>query len=160
MFFGGFRHAPELDIALDYTSDLRAVWVQPLFVNEACEFLSYYHIAVSQTKVLMFGPDFHGAMAIFMTAFPVSQSGRSHETARVRHLCLALQLTNACLSGKNAASNETVMVVLTLGLYERYQGEYRRGLMHLDGLVRMVELRGGIHEFGTSRLDLARKILR
>ena len=99
-------------------------------------------------------------MAIFMTAFPTSNRGRSHQTDRVRHLCLAIRLVNARLSGRDAVSNETVMVVLSLGLYERFQGEYRRGLVHLDGLVRMMDLRGGIREFSTSRPDLARKVFR
>ena len=95
-----------------------------------------------------------------MTAFPISNRGHSHQADRVKHLCLAIRLVNARLSGRDAVSNETVMVVLSLGLYERFQGEYRRGLMHLDGLVQMIDLRGGIREFSTSRPDLARKVFR
>lgn len=36
LFIGGIRHPPELDVALDYSSEPRTRWVQPLFVNEAC----------------------------------------------------------------------------------------------------------------------------
>ncbi len=99
-------------------------------------------------------------MAVFMTAFPTSNHGRSNQADRVRHICLAIRLVNARLSGRDAVSNETVMVVLSLGLYERFQGEYHRGLVHLEGLVRMIDLRGGIREFSTSRPDLARKVFR
>ena len=99
-------------------------------------------------------------MAVFMTAFPSSTTTPNSQTARVSHICLALHLVNARLSGRDAASNETIAVVLVLGLYERYQGEYRRGLVHLDGLRRMLDLRGGIRELSTSKPDLARKIFR
>jgi hypothetical protein len=99
-------------------------------------------------------------MAVFMTAFPNSHPRSNNQAARVRHLCLALRLVNAQLSGRDAASNETIVVVLVLGLYERYQGEYQRGLVHLDGLRRILDLRGGIHELRTSAPGLTRKIFR
>ncbi|KAG7294478.1 hypothetical protein NEMBOFW57_004552 [Staphylotrichum longicolle] len=99
-------------------------------------------------------------MAVFMTAFPHYIPSSNNHAARVHHLCVALRLVNAQLSGRDAASNETMVVVLVLGLYERYHGEYQRGLMHLDGLRRMLDLRGGIRELSTSSPDLARKIFR
>ncbi|KAK4152618.1 hypothetical protein C8A00DRAFT_44371 [Chaetomidium leptoderma] len=142
-FLGGIRHARELDLALDYSSEPRTRWVQPMFVNEAY---------------------FHGAMAVFMAAFPSPSSsltnGQSNSAARVRHLCTALRLVNDRLSGRDAVSNETIIVVLVLGLYERVQGEYGRGLVHLDGLQRMLNMRGGIQEFAKNRPELARKIFR
>lgn len=97
---------------------------------------------------------------MFMTAFPHYIPSSNSHAARVHHLCVALRLVNAQLSGRDAASNETMAGVLVLGLYERYHGEYQRGLMHLDGLRRMLDLRGGIRALSTSSPDLARKIFR
>ncbi|KAH6614439.1 hypothetical protein B0J18DRAFT_300899 [Chaetomium sp. MPI-SDFR-AT-0129] len=149
---GKMRHAPELDVALDYSSEPQLKFVQPLFFDEAY---------------------FHGAMAVFLSAshrsspLPYTSSTISTPqevwSARTRHLCLALRLVNTRLSGENAASNETLMAVLVLGMYERQQGEYGRGLVHLDGLQRMVQLRGGLAKFsesGPSGPVLARKVFR
>ncbi|KAK4038132.1 hypothetical protein C8A01DRAFT_17750 [Parachaetomium inaequale] len=145
-FLGGIRHAPELDVALDYSSEPRSKWVQPLFLDEAY---------------------FHGAMAVFFAACPspaafsyTSSGAQDNLSARMRHLCLALRLVNTRLSGTGAISDETVIVVLVLGMYERQQGEYHRGLVHLGGLQRMVQMRGGVGEFIKARPDLSRKIFR
>ena len=42
-FFSSFRHAPELDAALDYSLYSPTLWVQPLFVNEACGLPGHHH---------------------------------------------------------------------------------------------------------------------
>ncbi len=89
-----------------------------------------------------------------------ANTGRDNSIAQVRHHCLALRLVNARLSGRDAVSNETLTVVLILGLYERYQGDHERSRVHLDGLQRMVNMRGGMRELVRTGPDLARKILR
>ncbi|EAQ84118.1 predicted protein [Chaetomium globosum CBS 148.51] len=146
-FLDGVRHAPELDLALDYSSESKMWSLQPLFQDEAY---------------------FHGAMAVFFAACP-SLPGLSYPSpvtnhgnwkARMRHLGLALRLVNTRLSGKDAASTETVTTVLILGLYERQQGEFHRGLVHMDGMQRILQMRGGILEFSKNNPDIARKILR
>ncbi|KAK4118256.1 hypothetical protein N657DRAFT_583939 [Parathielavia appendiculata] len=144
-FFSEMRHPRELDSALDYVTESHTIWVQPMFVDEAY---------------------FHGAMAVFMAAFPnllaptVSSVDKDSLTARVRHNCLALRMINSRLSGRDAFTDETLIVVLVLGLYERYQGEYHRGLVHLNGVQRILELRGGLRSLVKTRPDLARKIFR
>jgi hypothetical protein len=99
-----------------------------------------------------------------MSAFPgVSEdasTSKDNTPARLRHFCTALRMVNARLSGRNAASNENVVAVLLLGLYERYSGSYGNGLVHLDGLCRMLDMRGGLQGFAQTGQGLARKILR
>ncbi|KAH6848153.1 hypothetical protein B0I37DRAFT_308737 [Chaetomium sp. MPI-CAGE-AT-0009] len=151
-FLDGVRHAPELDLALDYSSEPKTWCLQPLFQDEACK-LPY---------------SFHGAMAVFFSTCPglpaLSHAcpavGQDNWNARMRHLGLALRLINTRLGGKDAASTETMTTVLILGLYERQQGEFHRGLVHLDGIQRMLQMRGGLVEFAKNCPDLARKILR
>ena len=140
--------------------------LQPLFQNEACKSLNGHHYFSS--PVSKKATDFHGAMAVFFAACPSlpalsSPSPTANQDnwgARMRHLGLALRLVNTRLSGKDPASTETVTTVLVLGLYERQQGEFRRGLVHMDGMQRMLQMRGGILEFAKNNPDIARKILR
>ncbi|KAL2197065.1 hypothetical protein P885DRAFT_68949 [Corynascus similis CBS 632.67] len=145
-FLVSIRHAPELDEILDYSSEPRSKWVQPLFFDEAY---------------------FHGAMAVFLSKSPRSSTSPHHSDlhqdtsrARMRHHCFALRLLNSRLSGEHAASNQNLIAVIVLSMYERQQGEHRRGLVHLDGLERLMQLRGGVAAFIKSRPDLARKIFR
>ncbi|KAH6622688.1 hypothetical protein F5144DRAFT_497292 [Chaetomium tenue] len=146
-FLDGVRHAPELDLALDYNSESKMWSLQSLFQDEAY---------------------FHGAMAVFFAACPSLPdlsdpspvTNQGNWNARMRHLGLALRLINTRLSGKDAVSTETVTAVLILGLYERQQGEFHRGLVHMDGMQRMLQIRGGILEFSKNNPEIARKILR
>ncbi|AEO71819.1 uncharacterized protein THITE_2020265, partial [Thermothielavioides terrestris NRRL 8126] len=140
-FFANIRHPPELDDVLDYASEPRSNYIVPILRDEAY---------------------FHGAMAVFMAAFPSMPVSPSQDStaARVRHLCVALRLVNARLSGSNAAADENVTVVMILALYERFQGSYHRGRLHLDGVRRMVEMRGGIGGFARSNPTWARKVFR
>ncbi|KAK4234379.1 hypothetical protein C8A03DRAFT_18703 [Achaetomium macrosporum] len=124
LFIGGLRSFPELNAALDYREELGSLWVQPMFLDEAY---------------------FHGAMALFIAGLK-SPADNTHATAQAQHMCWALRMINARLSGANAAAKENIAVILTLGMYERYDGNYCRSLVHLDGLQRIVEMRGGIAE--------------
>ncbi|KAL2160784.1 hypothetical protein VTH06DRAFT_981 [Thermothelomyces fergusii] len=145
-FLIGIRHPPELDRALDYRSEPRAKWVEPIFSDEAY---------------------FHGAVAVFLSgktcALPAPYHYRTAQdlsSTRTRHLCRALRLVNDRLSREDAASNENLTAVLILGLYERQQGDYHRGRVHLLGLERMVQLRGGLAALTRTTGGLARKIFR
>ncbi|KAK3301881.1 uncharacterized protein B0T15DRAFT_404983 [Chaetomium strumarium] len=124
LFISGLRSFPVLDAALDYREELGYLWVQPMFLDEAY---------------------FHGAMALFIAGLD-SPTDEEKVTAQARHICWALRMVNARLSGPNAAAEENITVILTLGMYERYDGNYRHGLVHLDGLRRIVEMRGGVAE--------------
>jgi hypothetical protein len=102
-------------------------------------------------------------MATFLAAFPSLANPHPEQdtsAVQIRHLCLALRLVNARLSSKDAVSNETLIAVLILGLYERYQGDFERGLVHLEGVRRMLDMRGGIREFAATGPSWARKVFR
>ncbi|KAL2131203.1 hypothetical protein VTI74DRAFT_5406 [Chaetomium olivicolor] len=138
LFISGVRHAPELDAALDYREEVPSRWVQPMFLDEAY---------------------FHGAMALFIAGLN-SPADQARVTAQAQHICRALQVVNARLSEPNAAAKENIAVILILGMYERYDGNYRRGLVHLDGLRRILEMRGGIAEFARVSPEMTRKVFR
>ncbi|KAL2185564.1 hypothetical protein L209DRAFT_689445 [Thermothelomyces heterothallicus CBS 203.75] len=145
-FLIGIRHAPELDRALDYSSEPRSKWVEPIFFDEA-----YFHGAVAvylSNRTRTFPPPYH------------CRGPQDLSSSRTRHLCRALRLINSRLSREDAASNENLTAVMVLGLYERQQGDYHRGLVHLTGLERMIQLRGGLAALTRSKSALARKVFR
>ena len=78
----------------------------------------------------------------------------------MRHLSRAFRLVNEKLSGNEALSDTTMAVVISMTQYERLRGQHRQGLVHLDGLLRMVELRGGISQVMSTNPPLAQKIFR
>jgi hypothetical protein len=87
---------------------------------------------------------------------------RKQEDAKeaTHHISQALRLVNEKLSGTDAISNTNIAVVVIMAQFERLRNHYRQGLVHLDGLQRMVELRGGISQLKRDKPSLAHKIHR
>ncbi|KAJ5808520.1 hypothetical protein N7474_009789 [Penicillium riverlandense] len=138
-FFSGPRHAPELDKALDpYARNPATIWTQFIFMDEA-----YFHCAM--------------AMAITALNSLVVQSEDPADA--MRHLALSLRMVNQRLvSPHDALSDTTIAVVIMLSHYERHQGHMRQGQVHFDGLLRMVELRGGITYLAKTKPSIALKL--
>jgi hypothetical protein len=78
----------------------------------------------------------------------------------IHHLSQTFQLVNKRLSGKDAISDATIAVVIGMAQFERHQGQYRRGVVHLNGLMQMVELRGGISSLTLHKPTLTQKLFR
>lgn len=76
----------------------------------------------------------------------------------MRHLSKTFRLVNEKLSRDEAVSDTTIAVIVMMSHYERLQNKLAQGLIHLDGLHRMVNLRGGISQL--RRGGLALKIFR
>lgn len=78
----------------------------------------------------------------------------------MRHLSCTFRLVNEKLSGKEALSDTTMAVLIAMAQYDRLRAQYRQGLVHFEGLQRMVELRGGISQLMPYNPGLAQKIFR
>ncbi|EEA23674.1 conserved hypothetical protein [Talaromyces marneffei ATCC 18224] len=61
----------------------------------------------------------------------------------IHHLCHTFRLVNKKLSESKHASMSTIATVLMLAQYERHQSEQYQGLVHLNGLQRLIGARGG-----------------
>jgi hypothetical protein len=87
---------------------------------------------------------------------------RNQETPKeaTYHISQALRLINVKLSGKDAISNTNIAVVVIMAQFERLQNRHWQGIIHLDGLQRMVELRGGISQLKKDDPSIALKIHR
>lgn len=81
-------------------------------------------------------------------------------TEALNHASQALQIFSKRLSGQDAASDANMAVVVAMTQFERHQGEYRRGAVHLNGLLQMVELRGGISLLTEYKPSLTQKLFR
>ncbi|KAJ9271320.1 transcriptional regulator family: Fungal Specific TF [Paecilomyces variotii] len=138
-FIGGPRHAPEMSNALDTTSMSSSIWVQFMFSDEA-----YFHCMVALSVTVL------DPIAIKPAGLLVA----------ARHLSQTFRLINERLSGDNAASDTTIAVVVMLAEYERQLGHYNNCLVHIEGLQRMVELRGGISKLTSINPHLTKKIFR
>ncbi|RDW84262.1 hypothetical protein BP6252_01852 [Coleophoma cylindrospora] len=104
--------------------------------------------------------DFHCAVAVSVTALNNLVIKQEDPIEAVQHISHAFRLINAKLSGDGAVSDTTIASVIIMSQYERLQGQYRQGVVHLEGLQRMVELRGGISKLTKNQHGMAQKIFR
>lgn len=101
--------------------------------------------------------DYHCALATVLECNHISpQAGVSS----IRHLTRAFRLINERISGAERVSNSTIAVVMSLSTYESTRGRYDRGMIHLSGLFRMVETRGGLGRVGSEEPEIMQKIFR
>ncbi|KPM42944.1 hypothetical protein AK830_g3627 [Neonectria ditissima] len=139
-FMNGPRHAPELSNCLDFPGGFTgSIWIQYMFWDEA-----YFHCAVATS-----------IMAINTLA-----TNQEITTEVLRHLSHTFRLINERLAGADTVSDETIAAVVGMAQYERQQGNFDRGLIHVGGLQRMTELRGGISRLVEHKSSLAQKIFR
>ena len=111
------------------------------------------------------------AATMLLSQIPYSSATAESSRASIKHLSRTLQLVNTKLTSndfsvsskteKQHAEADTIMaVVIMMAQYERHQGRWFQGLVHLRGLQRMVELRGGIARVFAENPVVAHKILR
>ena len=64
------------------------------------------------------------------------------------HMCQTLAFLNQRLSNKALALHDTtIFVVIALIVFSTYLRDYKTAMVHMKGLGRMVELRGGLESF-------------
>jgi len=100
--------------------------------------------------------DLHGVLAIKASFAEYSKHANPCPMA-LKHLSKAYRLTQARLSGPDAISDMAIAAVTMLVIYQLVHGEPRIGLVHFNGLCRMIELRGGLAELGKHDRALAQK---
>ncbi|KAH6884390.1 hypothetical protein B0T10DRAFT_130463 [Thelonectria olida] len=138
-FLSGPRFAPELNNAIDCTGTSVSIWVQYMLVDEA-----YFHCTI----------------ALSISAMNNLLCEKEDATDAMRHLSRTFRIINERLTGNRAVSDETIAAVVGMAQYDRHQGEYSRGCIHIQGLRRMVALRGGITKLASDRPTLTQKIFR
>ncbi|KEY74804.1 hypothetical protein S7711_06491 [Stachybotrys chartarum IBT 7711] len=137
--FGRVHYLPELCKAFEPHKGPPSMWFQLALEDEA-----YFHVFVAMS-------------AVSFNDVPMEEDD---PMLAVRHLNKTFFLTNQRLSRDDAVSNASIAVVVMMAQYERQRERYIKGLNHLDGLQRMVEMRGGISQLARDEPSLCQKILR
>ena len=126
-----------------------------MFLDEACVcfFLAFWPVSNADT-------DFHCVMAMSVTVLNNLLIKQEDPTEAIRHMSQALRLVSERLSGNDAVSDTTLAVVVAMAQCARLQGQYRQGLVHLEGLQQMIELRGGVSQLTRNQPGLAQMIFK
>ncbi|KKP05649.1 hypothetical protein THAR02_02203 [Trichoderma harzianum] len=135
-FMNAARCLPSLAKAFGDGRVGHSLFLQLIFTDQA-----YYHCALA-------------------TVLECNHSSPQAGVSSIRHLTQAFRLINERISRAEHVSNSTLAVVMSLSVYESTRGRYDRGMIHLSGLFRMVETRGGLDRIGSEEPEIMQKIYR
>ncbi|KAJ2984646.1 hypothetical protein NUW58_g5947 [Xylaria curta] len=121
------------------TGVIEWMWFQLTFYNEA-----YFHCTIAVAS----------ACAAFLTG------DSSHSPVALYHMSQAYRLINQKLSSDEALSDVSIAVVAAINVYDRLYGDPQRAMIHLNGVTRMVALRGGVRELAKRSFIIAEKVFR
>ncbi|KAI1816352.1 hypothetical protein GGS20DRAFT_538637 [Poronia punctata] len=121
------------------TNVLGWMWFDLVFRDEA-----YFHCTMALTS----------AFAAFLT-----QDSYDSPVA-LYHMSQTFRLLAKKLSSDEALSDSTIAVVTSTSIYDRLYGNSRKAMVHLGGVYRMVELRGGIKALAERNFLVAEKTFR
>ena len=105
-------------------------------------------------------PDFHCTLAISASYVDFFQRKPGISSKTLHHISQAYSLVNEKLSGPDCVSDRAIAAVISLTIYQQIHGLQSIGLIHLNGLYRMVHLRGGIAKLMQEHRALALKSMR
>ncbi|KAF6835652.1 hypothetical protein CPLU01_04122 [Colletotrichum plurivorum] len=120
------------------TDPMKSMWFEFLLHEK-----SFFHIALSMTA----------------TALDFFQQTRRESAQALMHTTQACAMLNLRLSGEEAVSDLSIALVCMFVVQESLLGDTDKYRMHVHGLDRMIELRGGIQVFADYP-DMAQKIYR
>lgn len=101
--------------------------------------------------------DYHCALAFVLECTKPSLQANISAT---RHITQVFRLINERISRGERITYPTMVVVMSLSTYESTRGRYDRGIIHLSGLHRMIEMQGGLGRVGLEKPEIMQKIYR
>ncbi len=104
--------------------------------------------------------DFHCTLAISASYVDFFERKPGISSKTLYHISQAYALVNSKLSGPESVSDSAIAAVVTLAIYQQVHHLHSTGLIHLNGLYRMIQLRGGIDRLMKENRALALKPLR
>ncbi|GFF88991.1 hypothetical protein IFM53868_05688 [Aspergillus udagawae] len=103
---------------------------------------------------------FHSTLAISSSYVDFFQRKPAISPKTLHHISQAYALVNIKLSGPFSVSDSAIAAVVSLAIYQQIHHQPATGLVHLHGLYRMIQLRGGIARLMQENRALALKPLR
>ncbi|KAL4867693.1 hypothetical protein BDV12DRAFT_117310 [Aspergillus spectabilis] len=101
--------------------------------------------------------DFHCSIA---TSILCSKKLVNETAQGMYHIARTYRIVQERLMENEAISDMTIAILVIMSQYERLQGQHARGYIHMQGLRRMVELRGGIKQLSRECWGVIQKVLR
>ncbi|KAE8343120.1 hypothetical protein BDV24DRAFT_129712 [Aspergillus arachidicola] len=138
-FMNAIKFSPDVSNGLDYAGLGSPLCVHYMFVDEAC---------------------FHGVMATALLHLNNLISRPEGLLEARRHISHTFRLVQQKLSGPGAVADETIAVIVSMTQCEHFQHRYQEGSVHVQGLLRIAQLRGGLLQLIASGSGLAQKVLR
>lgn len=158
-FMNAIRYSTELSNGLDYASLCTSICVQYMFVDEACKYCPWFN-EFHLRKCGNFDAGFHCAMATAIPCLNKLASKPEGVFQAMRHVSHTLRLVNQKLSDQSAVTDLTISAIVNMAQYEHHQNQHQQGFIHVQGLRRIAQLRGGVSELMKSPSSLVQKILR
>lgn len=155
------RHAPALDRAFDLSGAGVSKFIGFMFVDEACKYpvlaenAHVYSKSFANLRVV-----FHCAIALSVTAINSLTARADESREAIQHLCRTFRLISERLALGGISSISTIATVLMMAQYERHQSQHYQGLVHLNGLRKLIHTRGGTSEIAKSMPILMQKAFR
>lgn len=119
-----------------------------------------YPLPLATFCVALIRLDFHSMMAMAASYVDVFLGEIQTTPLALGHLTKAYDILSRRLSGPEACSDETMAVTITLAIFQRIHQQHSAGLVHFDGLYRMIRQRGGMRKLASENRVLALKPLR
>ncbi|KAJ5767045.1 uncharacterized protein N7511_004661 [Penicillium nucicola] len=126
---------------------VRSIWVNCILADEASPLTTRF-------------PDFHSTLAISASYVDFFQRKPATSQKNLHHISKAYALVNVKLSGPFPVSDSAIAAVVSLAIYQQIHHQPAIGIVHLHGLYRMIQLRGGIDKVMQENRSLAMKPLR
>jgi hypothetical protein len=106
--------------------------------------------------------DFHCAVAVSIISINNMSMEPEEPVEALSHLSKTFNLVNERIAeGKaDATSDGTIAVIVIMSKYGLAAGHAQQGPIHLDGLQRMVEMRGGMTTLTNYKPSMTQKIFR
>ena len=104
--------------------------------------------------------DFHSTLAISASYVDFFERKPGISCKTLYHISQAYALVNLKLSGPESVSDSAIAAVVTLAIYQQIHRLHSTCSIHLNGLYRMIQLRGGIARLMKENRALALKALR
>ena len=122
--------------------------------------VSNVNAALNKPVLIPLPLDFHSTLAISASYVNFFERRPGISSKTLYHISQAYALVNLKLSGPESVSDSAIAAVITLAIYQQIHNLYSTGLIHLNGLHRMIQLRGGIGRLMKENRALALKALR
>jgi hypothetical protein len=117
-------------------------WMQVLFENEASKYINSLQSFLELTNLIAF----QCSLALMQASNEIFHCDGGSSPKALYHLLQTFALVKKRLEGDDALSDSTIAIVMSLINQEQIRQQYSAAAVHVKGLEKMIELRGGLSQ--------------